>query len=187
MLRIPNPGSDVATFVRVFRELFDALRDFRSFDHDDMAEVLVDRNLMTSSGYMGPEALARGYRDDRSLDGPYNQSKMYSELLRVLGWIHPLPGSKGDFKFTHFGEHVAASHRETSTILDESLLAVTYPNPFVAAKAQVQLRPFAAMLFAAGKLDGILSRDEMIIGPLCLTNDRDTAEWTAMIEMSTLR
>src|SRR4051812_27163844 len=99
MLRIANPGSDIPTFGRVFRELYDSLRELKSFTLDDMSATLVARNLMTSSGYMGSEALDRGYREDRSLDAPYNQSKMYSELLRVLGWIHPTE-TKLRFKFT---------------------------------------------------------------------------------------
>lgn len=181
MLRIANPGSDLGTFVRVFRGLYSELSGLRSFGLDDMSRAMVKLNLLTSSGYMGAEALERGYRDDRSRDGPFNQSKMYSELFRMLGWVHPLLESRGEFRFTYLGAHVAAARTDTSKILEESLLGIAFPNPFVQAKARVDLRPFAAMLRAIAELDGIITRDELIVGPLCLSNDRDASEWATMI------
>lgn len=183
MLRVPNPGSDIKTFAGVFRELFDALKARRSFSLDDMSRVLVDRRLMTSSGFAGAEALERGYREDRSLDGPFNQSKMYSELLRVLGWIHPTEASKGSFKFTLLGAYVANARLDRVTLLDECLFGIAYPNPFVAAKGDASLRPFASIMRAMGELDGLLTRDEMIVGPLSLHDDREATEWEAMIEL----
>lgn len=180
MLRIANPGSDIRTFVRVFRELFDALHELQSFTLDDMSETLVKRNLMTSSGFMGEEALERGYRDDRSRDAPYNQSKMYSELLRVIGWIHPA-GKKLEFKFTFLGQHVATAHPDAVTLIDQCLLGIAYPNPLVEVKAATIQRPFVAILAAAADLDGLVTRDEMIVGPLSLANDRDGKEWQSML------
>jgi hypothetical protein len=103
MLRIPNPGSDIDSFIRIYLELYDALADFYTFDLDDMSRTLVERNLATSSGFMGEEALSRSTRDDRSRDPLYNQSKMYSELLKVLGWIHPTKESALRFRVTFLG------------------------------------------------------------------------------------
>lgn len=182
MLRIANPGSDIPTFVRVFRELFDELNQLKSFTLDDMSATLVARNLMTSSGYMGSEALERGFREDRSRDAPYNQSKMYSELLRVLGWIHPTD-ARLRFKFTFLGAHMVSAHPDAVTLIDQCLIGIAVPNPFVEVRTRTRQRPFAAILRAADELDGMITRDEMIIGPLSLVNDRDREEWSEMIAL----
>ena len=106
MLRFPNPGSDISSFIRIFTELYAALQHLTSFDLDDFTQVLVERNLATSCGHMGSEALRRSTRDDRSLDPLYNQSKMYTELYKVLGWLHPTSEGALVFKFTLLGAHV---------------------------------------------------------------------------------
>jgi len=97
LLRFPNPGSDISTFIRIFQELYDALCSKSSFTLDDMSATLVSRNLATSCGYTGEAALELSTRDDRSRDPLYNQSKMYSELYKILGWIHPVKYSRLTF------------------------------------------------------------------------------------------
>lgn len=183
MLRIPNPGSDIDGFIRIFRELFDALRTLETFDPDDMSRVLVERNLVTSSGFMGAAALARSYRRDRSRDALYNQSKMYSELLKALGWIHPTAQAALKFKFTYLGAHAAVARRDPVAFFSECLLGIVYPNKVLAARGDLRLRPFTAILRTMKALDGLLCRDEMIVGPLCLSDDRDEAAIDPMLEM----
>ena len=85
MLRFPNPGSHIDSFIKIYKELFDALSEAPFFTLDDISRTLVERNLATSSGFMGQEALTRSTREDRSRDPLYNQSKMYAELFRMLG------------------------------------------------------------------------------------------------------
>src|SRR5688572_25968810 len=106
MIRLANPGSDISGFTRVFQALVDALEARQPFSLDDVSAALVERGLATSSGFMGPEALTRSTREDRSRDPLYNQSKMYSELFRLLGWIHPIEESRLTFRFTWLGLHV---------------------------------------------------------------------------------
>jgi hypothetical protein len=188
MLRIPNPGSDIDSFLRIFHELFEALREQATFNLDDMTEVLVKRNLATSSGYMGAEAMRRSYNEDRSLDGLFNQSKMYSELYKALGWFQPTPKSALIFQFTYLGAHVAAAKRDPPAIFKESILGLAYPTPNLAVKGSYILRPFVTILRTMAELDGLLCRDEMIVGPLCLENDRDQANFDAMIaELKSIR
>ena len=76
MIRFPNPGSDINSFIRIFIELFEALEDKDTFDLDEFTAVLIDRQLATSCGYTGQQALTRSTRKDRSRDPLYNQSKM---------------------------------------------------------------------------------------------------------------
>jgi hypothetical protein len=83
MIRFANPGSDISSFIKIYVELYNALKDRYSFGLDDISKTLVEKNLATSCGYMGQEALSRSTRKDRSRDQLYNQSKMYSELFKI--------------------------------------------------------------------------------------------------------
>lgn len=144
---------------------------------------MVGRNLATSSGYMGQAALDRSTRVDRSRDPLYNQSKMYSELYRMLGWLHPQPENRLLFSFTLLGAHVTAAHRDPKSFFEECLLGIAYPNPVVEARNDFRLRPFACILRTMLEMEGVLSRDEMIVGPLCLEDDRDKAIYNGMIAL----
>ncbi len=181
MIRFPNPGSDINNIVGIFYDIYDVLNSKDFFSLDDISSVLVDRNLVTSSGFMGDEALLRSTRKDRSRDPLYNQSKLYSELFKVLGWIHPLK-RRLNFQFTYFGAHVVAAKLDPSSILEESVLGIAYPNEILNIKGNYQLRPFATFLRTLGALDGLLARDELIIGPMRLDNDRDDQLFGNMIK-----
>ena len=146
-----------------------------------MSLTLVERDLATSCGFIGEEALLRSTRQNRELDPLYNQSKMYSELFKVLGWIHPLK-RKLNFQFTYFGAHIVEAKLNPSAIFEQSALGIAYPNEILDVKAASQLRPFATFLRALGLLDGLLARDELIVGPMCLDDDRDDRLFDGMIE-----
>ena len=193
MIRFPNPGSDINSIVRIFCEIFEVLNSKDFFSLDDISSTLVNRNLVTSHGFMGEKALLRSTRQDRSRDSVYNQSKSYSELFKVLGWIHPLE-RKLNFQFTYFGAHVVAAKLNQSAklnplaILEESVLGIAYPNEILNVKGNYQLRPFATFLRTLGALDGLLARNELIIGPMCLDNDRDDQLFNNMVrEIQNLR
>ena len=152
-----------------------------------MSLTLIKRDLATSCGYIGEEALLLSTRPDRSRDPLYNQSKMYSELFKMLGWIHPLK-RKLNFQFTYLGAHVVEAILDPSAILEESVLGIVHPNEILNAKVDYQLRPFAAFLRTLGALNGLLARDELIVGPMCLANDRDNQLFDNMIkEIQSLR
>ena len=181
MLRFPNPGSDIDSFVRIFCELFESLKEFKSFGLDDMSAVLVEKNLATSSGYMGAEALRRSTRTDRSRDPLYNQSKMYAELFRVLGWMHPLPKSSLTFRLTFQGQHISEA-TDPNPLVRECILGIAYPTPILSVKQNNKIRPFSAIIRTAAALDGAIARDEMIVGPMCLQDDRDKDEFDQMLD-----
>lgn len=181
MIRFPNPGSDMGAFIRTFQALFAALRQQPSFTLDDMSRALVNSNLATSSGHIGQQALQRSTRADRSLDPLFNQSKMYSELFRILGWIHPLPSDKQRFAFTYLGAHIGLAKNEPTQLVKECLLGIAYPNPLVDMKGSNSVRPIALILTAAAALDGRIGRNEIILGPMDILDDRDRAQVQAMI------
>ena len=187
MIRFPNPGSDIDNIVRIFYEIFDALNSRDFFSPDDISSTLIDRNLVTSHGYVGRKALLRSTRQDKSRDSLYNQSKSYSELFKILGWLHPLE-RKLNFQFTYFGAHVVEARLNPSAILEESVLGIAYPNEILNVKGNNQLRLFATFLRTLGALDGLLARDELIVGPMCLDDDRDDQLFSNMVkEIQSLR
>ena len=187
MIRFPNPGSDINNIVRIFYEVFESLNSQNFFSVDDISSTLVKRNLATSCGFIGEEALLLSTRENRSLDPLYNQSKMYSELFKVLGWIHPFE-QKLNFRFTYFGAHVVEAKLDPSAIFEQSTLGIAYPNEILDVKGNYQLRPFATFLRTLGALDGLLARDELIVGPMCLDDDRDDQLFSNMVrEIQNLR
>jgi hypothetical protein len=182
MLRFPNPGSDMSAFVRTFQALFRVLRTRLDFSLDDISGALVASGLATSSGYIGQEALRRSTRPDRSLDPLFNQSKMYSELLRILGWIHPLKTSRQRFTFSFLGSHVGLADFEPTLLVKECLLGIAYPNPLVVIKGSNFVRPIALILSIAAALEGRITRDEIILGPFDIDDDRRAESIGEMIE-----
>jgi hypothetical protein len=173
MLRFPNPGSTIANFLSVYTAAFERLNGFVC-DLDDIVAVVVAANLATSSGYMGSQAVARSTRPDRSRDPLYNQLKMYAELFRALGWLHPTEGVSLKYTFTLLGRQVIAAGRNYLPIFGESVLGISYPSHVLTIKGDFNLRPFAFILRTMLAAGGYLSRDEMIVGPLSATSDRST-------------
>lgn len=182
MLRFPNPGSDISGFIRIYIELYNSLSDRESFGLDDFTNVLIERNLATSSGFAGEEALERSTRADRSRDPLYNQSKSYSELYKILGWLHPISDSALNFRFTFLGAHVVAAGQNVNEIFKQSILGIVYPNSIIGVSGNYILRPFVTILRTMAMLDGKINRDEMIVGPLCLENDRDSSSFIKMVD-----
>ncbi len=173
MLRFPNPGSTIANFVSVYGSAFSKLNG-RIVDLDNIVEAVVAANLATSSGYMGTEAVTRSTRQDRSRDPLYNQLKMYAELFRTLGWLHPTHQSSLNFTFTLLGEQLVAAGKDYWPLVEECILGISYPTPILSVKGNFNLRPFAFILKTMLGSSGYLSRDEMIIGPLSAPDDRGT-------------
>ena len=171
MLRFPNPGSTISNFVEIHNAAFEQLYG-RVFNLDSMVAAIVGENLATSSGYMGAEAISRSTRPDRSRDPLYNQLKMYAELFRALGWIHPTVQSALNFTFTLLGRQVAEAKQHYLPLLGETVLGISYPSHVLDIKSNHKLRPFAFLLLTMLACDDELSRDEMIVGPLSTGSDR---------------
>lgn len=174
MIRFPNPGSDIPSFIHIFQTLHTYLRDKPWFVLDDMSATLTRMNLAASSGYVGEQALALSTREDRSRDPLYNQSKMYAELFRTLGWIvSDDPDAALKFRFTLLGDHAAVADVDPKAIFEESVLGINYPNRILAIKGTEASRVFSAILRAAYRLEGYICRDEIILAVL---NQDDVGE-----------
>jgi len=101
---------------------------------------------------------------------------MYSELFRILGWIHSAQDGRQEFTFTFLGAHIALDQGIPDDLIKECLLRISYPNPHVEVKGDHRVRPIATILLMARELDGRISRDEIILGPLQLKDDQDKKE-----------
>lgn len=170
MLRIPNPGSATGNFVEVFKAAFERFNG-QMVSLDQSVAATVSANLATSSGRAGAEAISRSTRRDRSRDPLYNQLKMYSELFRALGWLHPTEQRALNFTFTLLGRQFVAAEQHYHSLLGETVLGISYPNRILAVKGNHVLRPFAFILRTMLACDNALSRDEMIVGPLSAGSD----------------
>jgi len=179
MLRIPNPGSDLNVFIRIFRELHKDLEGKRDFDMDAISASMAAKSNVSSQGAFGDEALRRSTKEDRSRDQIYNQSKMYAELYRTLGWLHSTT-AKLVFSFSYLGDHIGHA-TDPNTLLPDCLLGMAYPNEVLEVKGDLRVRPFAAILRAMAALDGCISRDEMIVGPMSIEDDRDPKLFARMV------
>jgi hypothetical protein len=176
--RIPNPVSDLDVFLRVFKDIHGQLAGKGSFGLDDISQAMVDTRNVTSQGAIGAEALRRSTRVDRSRDPIYNQSKMYAELFRTLGWIQST-SSKLTYTFSLLGEHVATA-TNPAALLRECLLGIAYPNEVLGVQSDQTVRVIGGILLALDAL-GTLSRDEMMAGPMSIKDDTDTRAFTAML------
>lgn len=181
MQRIPNPGSDITIFLRIFTELHEELRGRSSFGLDDITRAMIVRNNVSSQGAIGEEALRRSTRTDRSRDPLYNQSKMYAELFRTLGWIQSTT-SKLIFTFSWLGEHIATA-RNPKSLVNECLLGISYPNDVLGVQSDQSICIFGSILRAMERLENRISRDEMIAGPLNIDDDRNARSFDEMVSL----
>lgn len=180
MLRIANPGSNIDQFIRIFRDLHPYLKDKTRFSLQDIEMAMVAKKNVTSQGAIGNEALlrSRGKRDP-SLQGIYNQCKMYAELYRTLGWIHSTE-SQLSFCITALGHHLATAS-DPVALTKECLLGVAFPNEVLSVKGDYRIRVFGTILVTISELS-TLSRDEMIAGPLSIEDDTQPAQLRVMID-----
>jgi hypothetical protein len=178
MQRIPNPVSDLSIFIRVFIDVYNVLHGCSEFGLDDISRAMVATNNVTSQGALGIEALTRSTRVDRSRDPIYNQSKMYAELFRTLGWIQST-SSKLKYSFSLLGDHVVSAQNPKQLMI-ECLLGIAYPNEVLGVRSEQTVRVIGGILLTMDAL-GSISRDEMMAGPMSISNDKDENLVLAML------
>lgn len=98
---------------------------------------------------------------------------MYAELYRTLGWFHSTT-AKLLFTFSALGDHVGEAN-DPKPLVIECLLGLAYPNEVLGVKSLQHVRLFVAILKTMQALDGCISRDEMIAGPMAIERDRTDA------------
>ena len=184
-LRFPNPGSDIDRLIHIFRLIYRGVKNRDSFDIDQISKILTLHLQASSRGAVGATALARSTGVDRSRDPLYNQSKSYSEVFRMLGWLRPTD-QRLDFTATLFGdligEDLVGRDDLTSGLLRECLIGITFPNSSTNNVGVKNQRPFRWLLLLAAELDGVITRHEMIIGLLSVTDDLKSGEFQNAVD-----
>ncbi len=181
MQRFANPGSNVDSLTNAFLFLYENIEAEQAFQLYDMQELLVPNGYISSSGAIGIEALLRGANSDPSRDTSYNQCKMYAELFRLLGWIQST-SSALLYCFTPLGKQLANATRNSRGLVSECLLGIEFPTGVMEVDGNRKLRPFAGIIKTMATLDGVLTRDEMSVGPLYMDSDYDQDSFGAMCE-----
>ncbi|MEB8171643.1 hypothetical protein NGH30_07315 [Macrococcus caseolyticus] len=182
MIRLPNPGSDFNQMINIFKILYSEFADYSSFNIDNMAQIMTAKNVASSNGYIGKEALTRSYSvKDKSRNGIYNQAKSYSEVFRAFGWINSVEESSSQFIFTYFGKHVSQAVVYKNIII-ESLINLHYPNDLINVRFSNKSYLFATLLKYISDLDNFICRDEIILGLMNLTDDNDYIEYKNSVE-----
>ena len=100
---------------------------------------------------------------------------MYAELFRSLGWLHPTPEAALRYTFTLLGTQIVLAGPHYAQLVGESALGIAYPSHALSGQRRnYHIRPFSFLLRAMLATNGLLTRDEMIIGPLSAESDRTT-------------
>ncbi len=181
MIRFRNPSSSLETMLASFEQLYKELQDKNYFDNDDIAVVLAKANLMASSGFTGDAALSLGANKDRSRDKTYNNAKMFAEIYRLLGLISVVNDISSNYRFTYIGEHMVALGADKKAIVEQCILGMNNPNKIMDVSYDESVRFFSCVLLTMNELDGMICRDEMILGPMSV-NDNLPEEFDKMIQ-----
>ena len=180
MIRFRNPSSSLETMLASLEQLYAELKDKDFFDNDDIASVLAKANLMASSGFTGDAALSLGANTDRSRDKTYNNAKMFAEIFRLLGLISVVNNVSSNYRFTYIGEHMVVPGADKKALVEQCILGMNNPNKIMDVSYDEAVRFFSCVLLSMDQLDGIICRDEMILGPMCV-NDTSSEEFSQMI------
>lgn len=170
MIRFRNPVSDIGILIENFRKMYEDFVDFDYFDLDNIAEFCAREKLVSSSGYIGDEALKRSYAiKEDSRKSMKMQAKSYAELFRALGWIKSVDKSL-HFNFSFLGMHIAVSGIGAYSLFEQCLLGMEYQNHELNVKFSDINKPFINILFAAQMLDGYIYKHEIMLGPMSMSN-----------------
>ena len=176
VFRFSNAVSNIEKFIDTYKRLYGHFASTSEageyFGHAEAAEFLAMNGLASSLGAIGEEALNRSTRDDKSRDPLYNQHKSYSEMFRMLGWYEP-GNMQTNFKLSEYGSYIAETKDMNilRKLFSLNILHIVSPNPLTTVKGYNVLRPFPLILKLMLKLDGIIARDEMILGVLACEDD----------------
>ena len=175
MYKFRNPGTTLNTLTSNFFAFYNELKDYESFNLEEMARVLAQNKLMTSYGFSGDKALVRSHNSDVSRNSTQMNVKMYAEILRMLGWVASKNlSSSYPLEFTHLGIQVAHSNKYTvQKLYQESVLGIVNPNEILNVKYKENTRIFYSILNAISKMNGFIYKHEMCMIPMSYDdNDR---------------
>lgn len=196
MIRIPNPKSDLFEYIAIVSLIADhtTISGQATFTFDDISSILASKGKISSQKAVGAQALKASFREDRSLDGAFNQSKALSEVLRLLGLVINVQ-NQHTFRLTILGQFVAQypnnEHPEYKRnilhLLRWSFVNMNFKHPLIQANADCDVKPFAALVFLLPLIDGFITKAEINYVILALKSDETTALQNAVQTIKRLR
>lgn len=148
--------------------MYNDYQDNLAFDLPDMAKTLAEGHLLSSNGYTGSQAVVAGYSDNESKNSPRMGSKLYVEILRMMGWL--VPSTKDNsypVVVSYLGAHVAKTHSDWKSLYEQCLMGIVTPTDLTSnVKYTEKSRALYAILLYADELDGVITKQEMCMGPM---------------------
>ncbi|HRE56994.1 MAG TPA: hypothetical protein PLW09_04170, partial [Candidatus Kapabacteria bacterium] len=184
MIRLPNPKSDIQEYIKIIAVINAYVQQVQnsSFNFDDISKSLTQIGNISSQKAFGSKAMEASFREDKSLDSVFNQSKALSEVLRLLGFIVS-EGNQHTFRITQFGKYVASYHDTTRddirteilTLLSYVFLNINFKHPQIIANDSISVKPFLATLLLLPKIENFITKEEFNFFILPLENDSDSS------------
>ena len=184
MIRLPNPKSDIQEYIKIIAVINAYVQQVQnsSFNFDDISKSLTQIGNISSQKAFGSKAMEASFREDKSLDSVFNQSKALSEVLRLLGFIVS-EGNQHTFRITQFGKYVASYHDTTRDDIRSEILKLTsyvflnvnFKHPQIIANDNISVKPFLATLLLLPKIENFITKEEFNFFILPLENDSDSS------------
>jgi NAD-dependent dihydropyrimidine dehydrogenase PreA subunit len=182
MIRLPNPKSDIQEYIKIISVVnaYVELNDSPTFNFDDISKSLTSIGNISSQKAFGSKAMEASFREDKSLDAVFNQSKALSEVLRLLGLIVS-DNNQHTFRITKFGRFVASYSatprddfkNQILKLIAYSFLNINYKHPQIIANDSLTVKPFLATLRILSLIENFITKDEFNFFILSLENDND--------------
>lgn len=181
MIKFRNPGSNIETQVQIMR-ILDTSFYGKVFDLSDFARATTDNNLMTAYGYTGKSARTLSNVSDESRNSTKMNVKMYAEVFRMLGWVSSFrDGASYPLVITELGHYIANSI-DSEALYRECILGINSPQEIMpGVKYDEHVRFFLCALRTMQKLDGIMYKHELCMGPMSVS-DTDQVMFNEMLQ-----
>lgn len=163
MFRFPNPGSDINRCIAVFKKTFSGDQD-AYYKIEKISKIMANNESASAVGSMGKLAYDKSQKKDKTRNSIYNQAKAYVELYRWLGWLYA--SNLSSVKLTAIGKMILSENYESFPIFLTCFLCWNTPNENIKSTSKYKGYPILNILCTASKLDGKITRDEIILGPL---------------------
>lgn len=184
MIRLPNPKSDIQEYIKIISVVNAYVEQVNSptFSFDDISKSLTSIGSISSQKAFGSKAMEASFREDKSLDAVFNQSKALSEVLRLLGMIVS-ENNQHTFRITKFGRFVASYSatprddfkNQILKLISYSFLNINYKHPQIIANDTLTVKPFLATLRILSFIEDFITKDEFNFYILSLEDDSEVS------------
>lgn len=196
MIRLPNPKSDIQEYVKIMSVInaYVEANETTVFNFDDISKSLTSIGNITSQKSFGAKAVEASFREDKSLDSVFNQSKAISEVLRLLGLIVSTT-NQHTFNITKFGKFVASyfstpredCKNQILNLLAYSFVNINYKHPQIIANEDLTAKPFLATIRILPLIENFITKDEFNFYILSIEDDSEVSLQNIAMEILSAR